>query len=646
MRRFIICAALLIHAPVAGANSSTAGLLDKVRKAAVAPSDTMLVSCPKSKLNGVELMTMSSLFDSDSNVQLPPRYSEVHETKSSGATYTPTSFAAFVADHMVRVAELPLDRQIRVLDPAVGDGALLDALIKALPVAAHSRLKVVGYDTDPAALQIASLRLREDFPDVDFHLEQKDFLSHVLNLQSGGDLLGEGEAQEPFDLVVANPPYVRTQILGAEQAQQLAQSFGLTGRVDLYYPFLLGISQVLAPNGVTGVITSNRFMTTRSGQAVRRALLSRFRILHAWDLGDTKLFDAAVLPSVLLARGTSDPQHPHTTGIQYSSIYETSDPAECDADNALSALSAGDDTVVAIPDGRRFRVRHGALENGGDPEGTWRVATEATDQWLETVATHTWDTFRRIGKIRVGVKSTADKVFVRSDWDDLPNGRPELLRPLITRHCARRFKADVPAKAKHIKEILYPHEIINGERAAVNLKQYPKAARYLEEHREVLEARTYLIEAGRRWYELWVPQDPGAWSRPKLVFPDISSKPIFWIDTGGGVVNGECYWMQCQNESEQDLLWLALAVANSTFIEAFYDHRFNNKLYAGRRRFITQYVEQFPLPDPKSDETQAIIGLAKTIHATLPSAEADRLAADLDKMVWRVFGLECEEAAG
>jgi adenine-specific DNA-methyltransferase len=591
-------------------------------------------------------MTMSSVFDFDSNVPLPRRYSEVHETKSSGATYTPTRFAAFVADKMVRVAELPLDRRIRVLDPAVGDGTLLDALIKALPVAAHSRLEAVGYDTDPEALQIASRRLRENFPDVDIHLEQKDFLSHVLNLQSDGGLPGESEAHEPFDLVIANPPYVRTQILGTEQARQLAQRFGLTGRVDLYYPFLLAISQVLAAEGVTGVITSNRFMTTRSGQAVRRALLLRFRILHAWDLGDTKLFDAAVLPSVLLARGTSDPQHPHTTGICYSSIYETTDPAGCNADNALSALSANDDTVVAIPDGRRFRVRHGALENGGDPEGTWRVGTEATDQWLETVATHTWDTFRRIGKIRVGVKSTADKVFIRSDWGDLPGGRPELLRPLITRHCARRFKADVPEKAEQVKEILYPHEIINGERAAVNLDLYPKAARYLAEYREVLEARTYVIEAGRRWYELWVPQDPDAWSRPKLVFPDISTKPIFWIDTGGGVVNGECYWMQCQNESEQDLLWLALAVANSTFIEAFYDHRFNNKLYAGRRRFITQYVERFPLPDPESDDARAIVALAKTIHAVLPSAEADKLAADLDEMVWRIFGLQAGEVAG
>ena len=572
-----------------------------------------------------------------------PRYSDVDRQKSDGATYTPIAFARFVAEQMLQAAELPKSGKIRVLDPACGDGALLDALIENLPPVFRNRVEAVGYDTDPVAIRIASQRLRNDFPDLDVRLEQKDFLEHVLNLQGGGDLFSAVEVQEPFHLVIANPPYVRTQIMGAQQAQQLAQSFGLTGRVDLYYPFLLGISQVLADDGVTGVITSTRFMTTKSGQAVRRAMLSRFRILYAWDLGDTKLFDAAVLPSVLLARGTSDSQYPHTNGIAYSSIYETNDTAIAEAEDVLSALSADNDTVIAIPDGRHFRVRHGVLDNGGDPEGIWRVATQATDQWLATVEANTWETFRRIGKIRVGVKSTADKVFIRNDWSSLPDGRPELLRPLITRKCARRFKAVVPENAKHIKEILYPHEVTENGRVAVDLDNYPKTASYLEKHRAALEARTYLIEAGRKWYELWVPQDPAAWPSPKLVFPDISDKPIFWIDTDGGVVNGECYWMQCENKDEQDLLWLALAVANSTFIEAFYDHRFNNKLYAGRRRYITQYVELFPLPNPKSDEAMTIIDLAKTIHASTPSAEADQLAADLDARIWRVFGLTAEE---
>jgi len=576
----------------------------------------------------------------------PPRYSVVGQQKADGATYTPADFAAFVAEQMLRAADLPKEGNIRILDPACGNGALLRELIKRLPSETMSRLEVVGYDIDPDAIRMAIRCLRQDFPHLDVQLEQKDFLEHVLDLQNDSDLFSVVEEQAPFHLVIANPPYVRTQIMGMHQAQQLAQRFGLTGRVDLYYPFLLGISQVLAVNGVAGIITSNRFMTTQSGQAVRRALLSRFRILHAWDLGDTKLFEAAVLPSVLLARGLLKPQSPHADAIHFSSIYETNDVALAEAADALSALSAENDTVVVIQDGRHFRVRHGLLDNSGNPEGIWRVATQVTDQWLATVEAHTWNTFKRIGKIRVGVKSTADKVFVRSDWSEIQGGRPELLQPLITRKCARRFKAQVPVDAKHRKEILYPHEATTNGRAAVNLSLYPKSAAYLEQHRDTLKARTYLIDAGRKWYELWVPQDPAAWQSPKLVFPDISDKPIFWIDLEGGIVNGECYWLKSENEDEQDLLWLALAVANSTFIEAFYDHRFNNKLYSGRRRFITQYVELFPLPEPSSIAALKIIALAKQIFALVPEHDISKLAADLDARIWAVFGLPTEKILG
>ena len=570
------------------------------------------------------------------------RYSDVEEPKAAGSTYTPENLADFVATQIVNAANFSTRKKIKVLDPAVGDGALLEALVSKLPEDIIRKVEVFGYDTNSIAVTNARERLEVKFPSVTFHLEERNFLQYVLQEQND-DLLTQQTTKQLFDLVIANPPYVRTQIIGAQQAQQLAKSFGLTGRVDLYYPFILSISKVLSPDGIAGVITSNRFMTTKSGQSVRRALLTQFELLHVWDLGDTKLFDAAVLPSVFLARGTTKHRTPHVVDVKYTSIYEAKSAEGTATTDILATLSARDSEVRSIPDGRHFLIRQGVLDNGGDPEGVWRVATEASDEWMDTVGRHTWDTFRRIGKIRVGVKSTADKVFIRSDWDAIPGGRPELVRPLITRHCAQRFKSAIPGKPSQRKEILYPHKSTETGRAAVDLDLYPKSKKYLEEHRATLEARTYVIEAGRKWYEIWVPQDPSAWTLPKLVFPDISEKPIFWIDMTGGVVNGECYWLKCDRDDEQDLLWLALAIANSTFIEAFYDHRFNNKLYAGRRRFITQYVEQFPLPDPDREEVRAIVSLVKKIHAQTPSPEADELSLQLDKQVWKVFGLNLEE---
>ncbi len=557
------------------------------------------------------------------------RYGDVSQQKNTGATYTPSNLANFVAQQILQSIQLPQVGKLQVLDPAVGDGELLLALLAQLPSDILDRTEVLGFDTDMQALANARQRLQSQFPQVKLTFFCRNFLDFAL----------ENQLTPQFDVVIANPPYVRTQILGGQQAQLLATTFGLTGRVDLYYPFLICIAKILREGGVAGVITSNRFMSTKSGQSVRQALLSSFQLLHVWDLGDTKLFDSAVLPAVLIAKANTN-QPASMADIRCSSIYACVEDASTVLPSVLEILQQADNTIHALPNGKAFRVRHGRLENGGTPTGLWRVGTLASDDWLATVAAHTWANFSRIGKIRVGVKSTADKVFVRADWDTLPGGKPELLQPLITRHCGRRFRAQLPSKAQQRKHILYPHYATANGRAVVDLANYPKAAGYLQQHRAQLEGRQYLIDAGRNWYELWVPQDPQAWPLPKLVFLDIAEQPVFWIDLDGGIVNGECYWLRCDEGASPDLLWLALAVANSSFIEAFYDKRFNNKLYAGRRRFITQYVELFPLPDPSRSEL--LIQMAKDIHACTPSNKAKDLAAQLNSLVWRAFGLQPE----
>lgn len=568
------------------------------------------------------------------------RYQSVDAEKAHGATYTPETLARFVAERIAENADFENRASITILDPAIGDGALVLALLDVLKTKTKAALSVRGFDTNVLALDEAARRIHAVCPKTKLELTRGNFLDYVLESEghtAAPSLFSRGESPA-FDLVIANPPYVRTQIMGSDRAQQLANTFGLTGRVDLYQAFLLGMAQVLAPDGAAGIIVSNRFMTTKGGGALRAALRQRVNLRQIFDLGDTKLFTAAVLPAVLVARGTASPSNGAPV---FTSIYEVKDEASVQAADPIQALAH--EGIVEIGDGRRFSVRHGVLDGSGDDNGIWRLASASGDEWMETVDRHTWKRFGEIGKIRVGVKTCADKIFIRHDWDSAFGAdKPELLRPLTTHHGAGRFRATVPKK---VRAILYPHEIVQGNRQAIPLENFPKSRAYLKTHRTALESRSYVIEAGRRWYELWVPQDPQAWSAPKLVFRDISERPTFWIDLDGSVVNGDCYWLAASRQDDSDLLWLAAAVANSTFAEAFYDHRFNNKLYAGRRRFITQYVEQFPLPDPALPHSKDIIALAKAIYQANHAPEAQDMERELDKLVWRAFGLGVEEVS-
>lgn len=571
-----------------------------------------------------------------------PRYSAATKRKASGAEYTPPKLALFVAKRMVSAATIPRAGRIRILDPAAGDGALLHALLASLPAAARKRCEVYGMDTDRAALSTARARLEEAFPGVKFKLEDLDFLDFALGYGDHGDLFRETLKLEKFDLVIANPPYVRTQVLGGERARLLAEQFTLSGRVDLCYAFLLAIGMVLSGEGTAGIIVSNRFLTTMAGKNVRKALLSRFSLQHIWDLGDTKLFGAAVLPAVILAKGLSQKPSRSVLPAGFSSLYQSRlGKGTVEATDPLTLLEEESGSIGTLVDGRSFRVLHGVVANEGDPVGVWRLSNDATDSWLSAVQRKTWSTFSRIGKVRVGVKTTADEVFIRDDWDLIPEvARPELLRELTSRECARPYRGVVPTRQK---QILYPYECDDRRRRPVELGMFPNSKSYLENHRSRLEGRSYVIEAGRRWYEIWVPQDPAKWADDKLVFPDIAEVPIAWIDQQGTIVNGDCYWLAADPPAGRDLLWLALAIANSSFLREFYDRRFNNKLYAGRRRFITQYVQHFPLPDPDLTICRQITDLAKEIFEKTPSAEATSLALKADRLVWKAFGLPLKE---
>jgi len=542
--------------------------------------------------------------------------------------YTPPDLAAFLATETV--GQLQATGPLTVLDPACGDGALLRAFAEALTSEQRLRTTLVGYETDEHALADAKRTLTAcDVAAVS--LRRADFLEV------------EEDGRSCYDAVIANPPYVRTQVLGAERAHRLAKRFDLTGRVDLAYAFVRAISDVLRPGGVLGLLTSNRFLTVKAGASVRSLLREDFHLRAIYDLGDTRLFSAAVLPSVVIAtRRQEGTPADHGTRPDYSRIYAWVG-AGGDGGNHSGLLSTlADRSVTGVVQTRegRFRIERGLLASMTDANAVWRLAEPHGDAWLACVRSAQAGTFGDVATIRVGIKTTADAVFVRDDWEKLPEGiRPEseLLRPLITHRETDRWSI---SSNEAPRQVLYPHTTRSGRRVPIELEDFPRAAAYLRSHEERLRRRRYVANVGRRWYEIWVPHDPAAWAQPKIVFPDIADSPRFGLDTSGAIVQGDCYWMSLKPGVDPDWLPVILAVANSSLATRFYDLMFHNKLYAGRRRYMTQYVERFPLPDLRTSIAQQIAIMVERLTTDqTPSRDEEMM---IDRLVHQAFSVEMD----
>lgn len=541
------------------------------------------------------------------------RFKQLASSKVMGSFYTPLGMADDLANHMLLFQKhLPKT----ILDPAVGDGRLIDSLLESLPDS--NGVEVWAYDLDGRVLAETALRLTKKYPSVAFHFFDEDLIDSFLE----GKLLGLS-----FDAIIANPPYLRTQVLG-DKAKSFSKKFNLSGRIDAYYIFITIAIELLSEDGVAGFITSNRFMKVKSGANLRNLLLNSTHIYEIVDYGDTKLFDAAVLPSAFIfSLGKTDPDF-----VQFHSIYEVAETATPVIERDFPYEAMRDDCSFEYND-RSYHIEHGCLAVN-KIDGTWSVESDESREWLETVDASTFMRLGDLGKIRVGIKTTADNVFIIKDPDLMGEGLPELVRPLLT----HRNAGQICGKEEPRWMVVYPHKMENGRRGTYDLDQYPLTRNYLLQFYEQLESRSYLKKSNRQWFEIWVPQNPDRWKRPKIVFRDIADCPQFWLDSTGAVVNGDCYWIDMNESITSDTIYLALGLLNSSFITEYYDRRVNNKLYAGKRRFMTQYVEQFPLPNPASRSAKEIVGLVGSVLSG-NSVFGKRERKKLDGLVYTSFGL-------
>ncbi|RYD01720.1 hypothetical protein N752_29535 [Desulforamulus aquiferis] len=234
--------------------------------------------------------------------------------KMTGSHFTPAELAKAVARRLLSNMGKSHSDTIFVMDPSCGDGELL--LNFALESKGY-KLNLLGIEEDLQSIEIAKARL--DCLDINAEFNCIDFFS-LVSKQANFDYKPD---KYLVDVIIANPPYVRTQILGADYSQRLAKEYNLSGRVDLYHAFLVAMTSQLKIGGLLGVITSNRYLTTKGGSSVRKFLAEHYEIIEIIDLGDTKLFEAAVLPAVFFGRKKANKSIGQKEPANFLRIYET-----------------------------------------------------------------------------------------------------------------------------------------------------------------------------------------------------------------------------------------------------------------------------------------------------------------------------------
>lgn len=207
------------------------------------------------------------------------------ERNAAGQFATPTA----LADAIVRACVAPRFERaegVRVLEPSMGSGAFVGAVLRAMPARVAN---VTGVEVDRRFAD-AARALWASAPVT------------VLD----GDFTRVTPAAR-VDLVVANPPYVRHHHLDAKDKVRLqalaAKELDLkvSGLAGLYVHFILR-AHAWMDDGALGVwLIPSEWMDVNYGSALRRYLTERVSLVrvHRFQAADVRFEDALVSSSVV-----------------------------------------------------------------------------------------------------------------------------------------------------------------------------------------------------------------------------------------------------------------------------------------------------------------------------------------------------------
>ena len=553
--------------------------------------------------------------------------------KSLGEFYTDKRIVEYILDWVgynprhTGKSKNPLFHQ-NLIDPACGAGSFLTSALERyfqdflthhkwisdgiLNLVQHKR--IVGVDINPFACALSRLGyigfLIPYLARAKSEQGHLPLISHIPIIQA--DSLVDAKEQikdNLYNYVVGNPPYVRIQRLNANGSKQsyLKLFDSAVGRFDLYSLFIERGLQLLKPNGILGYITSNKFMTTNAGKGIRKVISKKATIKHLFDLSDTKVFTAAVLPCVLILENCKSGRETFPFGllreIRYDRNYRNIEDVFTHLRPHISQgfyqekINLTSKSTRKVSFGLRIIQSHKPKENGD----SWHFLSPAEQRVIDAIEANRPVSLKQIALITSGLKTTADSVFIHPMTESFIENHKfekDLIYPFIQASNIDRWGIRwTGTKAKSDTYVLYPHLLQENKVVPANLDDYPHIGIYLKSHYEKLSKRHYVIEAGRKWYEIWVPQRPEMFQqRFKIVTPDIKTRNTFALDTQGKMSGSSCFAILPKNQTKIDSYYL-LGLLNSELLEFYHKVEASTFIYAGRYRYWRSYLQDYPIID-------------------------------------------------
>jgi len=401
-----------------------------------------------------------------------------------------------------------------------------------------------------------------------------------------------------FDIVVANPPYVRQELI-KELKPSLKKTYDslYQGTADLYVYFYIRAIQLLAPGGMLVFISSNKWFRAAYGKKLRKYVAENCEVKSITDFRDLPVFESATAyPMIFVAAKSESEQGPLFTLVE--SLEEPY------PDIAAVIASQGGRLPVSATGGADWRL----MDAGAAARiEKMKSAGVALGEYVK-------------GKIYYGIKTGFNRAFVidgetrkRLIKEDPKSA--EIIKPLAMGADIKRWRIEPSDRWLIVTPI------------GIVIDEYPAILKHLSQWEDQLKRR---YDKGRHWWELRACSYYNIFERPKIMWGNLGLSPGFSYSFA------TMYTIAPANVVPTDNLYL-LGLLNSGASEQFFAdvaiERSGNYL-----EFKPMYVSQFPVPEASASDRKYIAALAQKC-LDKKGIDCEEEEAQINERVTALYGL-------
>ncbi len=393
-----------------------------------------------------------------------------------------------------------------------------------------------------------------------------------------------------FDVVVANPPYIRQEWLAPYKPHWEANFRAYYSTADIFAYFYERGLELLCDGGRLALITSGSWVRGNFGAPLRKYLAENATIESMIDFGEFQPFEDAemIRPTIAVLK-----KQPAGAPMRLFKWLVTGRPPENLSEVIATAPTMRTDDL------------------GAD---AWELESDDVLALRKKLATgHPTLRAYTSGSIFYGIKTGLSEIYILDEATrsrllaEDPN-TAELLEPFVQGTNMREWYVE-PAERyllaiKSSSDFDWPWSQRGTDAEEVFRETYPAAYDYLQSHRSRVTKRS---DQGRQWWELRTCSYWDRFAGPKIVWPDITNRPRFALDREGLLFGDTAFMVP----TDDYYLLGVLASWITWFFLSKTAQPLRLRSDRWQYRLKAQYMENVPVPDAAPGDRQCIATLAE-----------------------------------